>query len=454
MQDMKYVNGVSPSPETNWDMVDLGPDFVGDYVRWSKGGSTVLILPHSFLKKYSDHEIQQEIMYAYFKGCIAECLCKKERVEVSYFLRGGNYVTAAFPHTAVEHDCLHFRKGGHPKGFPVAPPNIEAATSRLGLRVRWPLFLLETSVLEGSHNQDGRESESYQRRSQLEVTTLMQEIFRAAGCMRWNASLQKTDSEVLNAIRIAVGMIDVNDEPLAKSLHVVHLEESDPTPIISAALLSKSRRGAIPLHYVLARAKSLEVTLNDAEADGFLKVEGIEKPFKIGAVLLGLLRKSRWREYCRMKAKKPANCQTVVVLSLFLEDGELAACALTPHLASPQWLLVQSLNESKLVHQAAIEGLQMERSYRRDDNGLFVPDLYIYFNGRKIRVEVWGLTNLEYRLDMAAKRKYMRDNGILFIEWDAAYFRSVPELTPLILDTIAQHESQCESLQEGSIVRM
>ena len=83
----------------------------------------------------------------------------------------------------------------------------------------------------------------------------------------------------------------------------------------------------------------------------------------------------------------------------------------------------------------------MERSFRKDKNGLYIPDLYIIFNGVRVLAEVWGLTCAKYREHMREKREDMLRNNIPFIEWDAAYERKVPQIMPLVLAAIERAKS-------------
>lgn len=427
----------SESSEVDW----LDPNLVGDYVRWTEGDRTVLVLSHCDLKKYEDVELQKRIMKVTGRRFKASCLCKSGGEEVRSYLRAGYYVTAALQHTATKHRCTMFSQGGHPKGYPIAPIESIKEASQKKLRVRLPLNRLLTALGADRGEQSARSSLSYQREAVIEIVTMIQEIFSLAECLRWDPVRVRTDIESMNAIRAAVNGLNVNELPLSENLHVAHFGEQDPADHLKAELSGRTRPGAIPLHYLLARAGSLSITPNNFHADGYLKVDGFEAPFRIHATVLAELRRSWWREYCRLKSKYSADSQVIVLIALCLEEGNLVVDSLTPHMMSPQWILVQSRKEARFTNQAALEGLTIERSFRKDKNGLYIADLHIMFNGVRILAEVWGLTSAKYREDMREKREYMLRNNILFIEWDAAYERSVPKIIPLILAAIERAKS-------------
>ena len=321
----------SESSEINW----LDPDLVGDYVRWTEGSRTVLVLPHCDLKKYEDVDLQKRIMNVTGRRFKANCLCKPGGEEVRSHLRSGYYVTAALQHTAINHRCRMFSQGGHPKGYPIASTESVRDASRKKLRVRLPLNKLMTALEASKGAQRERMSLSYEREPIVEVVTLMQEIFSLAECLRWNPSRARTDAENMYAIRATVNELDVNERPLREDLHVAHFDELDSTDHVKAELSTGMRSGAIPLHYVLARARSLSITPNNFHADGYLKVDGFQVPFRIHSALLAELRRSWWREYCRLKSKDTGDSQVAVVLALYLEQGNLEVYTLTPHMMSP-----------------------------------------------------------------------------------------------------------------------
>lgn len=178
---MELNDTAGPAPSGASIDADSDRDLVGNYVRWTVGGRTVLILPHHVARDYGSVEAQTKIKNAKMAGAIAQCLCVRGGIDVSCFQRIALWIISALPYTAGLHECELLSQGGHPKGSPTDAGEHGPTDSRRNLRVRLPLSLLEARLAAAWEEQDQARALMYARERRLEALTLMREVLQDAG---------------------------------------------------------------------------------------------------------------------------------------------------------------------------------------------------------------------------------------------------------------------------------